>query len=202
MQQLIQIGILKGRHYFITSYIQGKIPSKLSGVLLSKIFLVLRKVHTINARGAGHVYPDFLKGNCANWKLFIENTLSNLKDTKFQSELFQLNQMYNELKSILQHREAHSLLHGDLNKNNIIIKDGKIYLLDWENALIGDSLADYAILDNFFELNILNRSHWLSTESSLITFYKRFFLIKEIDYKKNHGMSVKEDIKKLHKIMI
>lgn len=36
------------------------------------------------------------------------------------------------------------LLHGDLNDKNIKYKDGKLYLIDWEDAICGDPAYDLA----------------------------------------------------------
>lgn len=199
--KLIQSGTLNGRNYFVSSYIPGKEVSRINTALLRKIAFVLHKVHAIKGKGAGHVYPGRLEGSHGNWIFFLESSLVKLNNAGLSKELVEIKKSFKDLKSDLQNREVRSLVHGDLNKENIIIRNKRIYLLDWENAFVGDPLADYAILDNFFTQDILDLQHWTIQDRSFILFYKKFFLAKEIAYKKKFGMPIREDLKKLHRIM-
>lgn len=68
--------------------------------------------------------------------------------------LLQLPKKYDELKTLLQYMqqllpvtttEKQVVCHGDIDHHNFLrAADGKLYLIDWDNALIGDPTMDYA----------------------------------------------------------
>src|SRR5699024_2435827 len=41
--------------------------------------------------------------------------------------------------------------HSDLNHNNLLLsKEGQLYLIDWENAMIADPIIDYGMVLNSY----------------------------------------------------
>ncbi|HEX6594666.1 MAG TPA: phosphotransferase family protein [Bacillota bacterium] len=67
------------------------------------------------------------------------------------------------LKKNLPHTrtEYQTVCHGDLNHNNFLMStNGRLYLIDWENATIGDPLTDYATILNSY-IPEEDWHHWL-----------------------------------------
>jgi|GEM_PF-110798 len=57
----------------------------------------------------------------------------------------------------------HVVCHGDLNHHNIIrADDGKIYLIDWDNAMIADPAADIGMLLRWY-IPVQDWASWLKT---------------------------------------
>lgn len=69
-----------------------------------------------------HNNEKFLKDDCK----FVQKVFDEIKNEKILSETF--------------------LNHGDISFSNIIEKDGKLYLIDFDESLIGSRLYDFAVV--------------------------------------------------------
>jgi len=202
IQRVIQSGVINGRYYFVTDYIKAMSISQLNRITFLKLQKILKDFHKTQGRNAGLIIPGHLKGEQKDWLNYIELNLQAMKritkiSSIFKKKLDLTSRSFRNLKSQIIKRTNTSLLHGDINRENLLNNKNKIFILDWENAQIGDPLADYAILDNFFNNNTIILSYVQTSDVPIFCFYKSFFLLKEIYYKKKSGMPVRQDLIKL-----
>jgi len=206
-QDAIQAGYIGKRFYFVTNYFPG---DNLKSLTREKMFLlweIAEKVHAHAFKDAAKMRNLIYRSEYKSWMDFLRKNLKKIKSLdlkELRPLVLKVSRDFLSLNKIISSRPKHSLLHFDLNKENMLLDSSgkKIFLLDWENAMIGDPLADYAILNNFWFNNSKNviKDYINSKEEKLFIFYRRFFLLREIFYKLKYGMPVDGDIKAVKKI--
>lgn len=140
--------------------------------------------------------------------LYFENLPKSLQNHQY------LNRVVQYLEDCLDsdfYQIQPTICHGDLNHNNFLKShDGKLYLVDWDNVRISDSLSDITyLLVNYFKpsqwMDWFDRYNYPITDS----FYKRvkwysllncLYIIKHY-YKEGRQHRTNEFILKLKAIM-
>ena len=147
--------------------------------------------------GWGWINPFTMTGVSEDWqsfllsyvqtyhKLFIEKNI--LEESHFQT-------VYRAIDSIDLSGLKPCLVHRDIKPSNLIKgNDGIVWIVDWENAILGDSLYDLAtfgvryghgiLWDNFVSRCELDFS------LSKYTFYEIIVLIGLIDFYREHKIN-------------
>jgi aminoglycoside phosphotransferase (APT) family kinase protein len=124
--------------YLVTEYIEGVTdftPSNLDDYLL-KLAEWMVKIHQVNL---SYVDLSFLPSYPQKFSQAFEEGTGSLSSTELRiHKLLESNWP-------LPLRNNQALLHGDYWPGNILWKDGEIVgVIDWEDAKIGDPLADLA----------------------------------------------------------
>lgn len=81
-----------------------------------------------------------------------------LRDEEFDEEVKQLQAFYREKQELLDSRKEFRLIHQEMDFRNLLFKDEKIWVLDWEAAASGDPLMDLILLETII--------FWLEKEQS------------------------------------
>lgn len=87
-------------------------------------------------------------------------------------------------------RVEHSLIHGDLWWNNIIIARDEVFLIDWETMKTADFVEDLAFLWTMFDYSQGGRKFWRGERNmvALQRFMKRVFQHYEYEYPEENVM--------------
>lgn len=143
--------------YRYQEFIEGKTFDQIKDrhLLFPQLAENLRKLHSLKLDGFGRIYSENpLMGSDFTWQSYInlnfeahiylakEIGFINNKQTKFCLKL--------KNKSV-DFKDKGSILHGDLNNKNIISNGNELYLIDWEDVIIGDPIYDLAFWATFNE---------------------------------------------------
>lgn len=129
---------------------------KLSRKYLLKAGGILAKVHKTQGSGFGQIDIGVLKekkrltGNEKKWGNFIMRNLSshilycekNKLITRAQSK--RIKEIFDDNLDYLNSLTESRLLHGDVAYHNIILLRGKVYFIDFDDAILGDPYYDLA----------------------------------------------------------
>lgn len=141
--------------YFVMEYLDSSFKNW-------KKQLLQAKFEPATAKKAARLLADihlYSKQNEKAGKRF--NTTPNFKSLRIEPYLITTGNRHPELKELFHseadrlenHREA--LVHGDFSPKNIMVKSGRIVLLDHEVAWFGDPAFDVAFLLNHLYLKML-----------------------------------------------
>ncbi len=116
---------------------------------------ILSKVHNsakIKKMMKNHGYSEETAENSfRNLELILPQELKNNKDIHFTFEYLKNN--------IPEEPKTYSPCHADLHKDNWLLSDkGKLFLVDWEQAVLGDAAIDIS----FILYKYIPRENWSS----------------------------------------
>ena len=138
--RLIEVGMIDGKWSIISEYIEGKTLSQLMKENPEKkeeyinFFIDLQmEVHSKSA-------PFLNKQK--------DRMNKKIADTDFDATLRY--DLYSRLEEMPKHSKV---CHGDFHPSNIIITDGKPYIIDWAHASQGNASADVARTYLLFWMN-------------------------------------------------
>lgn len=205
VQQIFKKGVINNKNYFITNFINGKNITNFTKKASEEFEKILYKIHMRHFLGSGKFDIITERGGHYSWYIYLQEIINKIQPLKsnilLKNKIIKINQEFNMLKNLIENRIANRLLHFDLNKENILMSDNSnIIILDWENTAIGDPLADYPIMDNFWfpKMNFL-RQNIKDNELKIFLFYKKIFFLLEIFYKLKYNRPVGWDIRKIQK---
>ncbi|MEG0668005.1 MAG: choline kinase family protein [Clostridium sp.] len=143
-------GILLSR-FLDNSSINEHTPN--NTVFLGQLSTTLKKLHSLSC---SHIFNPFHE---------IRNNIEYLKDINFNlpKELWTALNKLNKLEPLLNKDITYGLCHNDLNPSNVLFKDNKVYLIDFEYTAMGDIFYDIATFC------------WLLNEECRIEFLKSYF---------------------------
>lgn len=105
----------------------------------------LERCDMARGQGYGPISPDGL-GRHSSWSEFLLSMTA--RDWTFLSpvEAASLPQLLGRIESEAGYKtEVRRLIHGDFGSNNVLVADGRVTgLIDWSEAMVGDSLYDLA----------------------------------------------------------
>ena len=186
VQNIILVGKINKKKFFVTNYIEGVHKIKVEKNNLIKLINILKKVHLYKFNGGGKINPQNHKGSKTNWHSHISTTIKKLNFSNFKKitmEAKKLTESFKKIESTLKTRPSNSLLHCDINLTNIIFSGKTIHILDWENAAVGDPLADYAIMYNFLHLKKPLMPLESRSDRKIFNFYRQLFCLENRYYK-------------------
>lgn len=144
--------------------------------------------------GFGWPHPDTLIGEFRDWKSFILFYIETYGKSLLNSKIIQLGELEKikrTVNSINLDLTSACLVHRDVKPNNIINSNFENWIIDWENALLGDNLFDLAS----YAGNYGHDSLWKSfaegleadTNSEKYIFYETVTLIGVTDFLHKRG---------------
>ncbi len=128
-----------------------------SSINIANTNLNIRKFHQLKITENKNIeqHKSFFKKkfNFINFYSFFKNCENNFTDlASCYAEIYEKNIfVFRKTKAI----EGNTLVHGNLNAENILIENKNIIFLDFENCFYGNSIIDFAIfyINSFFKKN-------------------------------------------------
>lgn len=206
----------EGREVLILQRIYGK---RLSQIMSKKNAQVMLKVGTqlallrssMKSQGYGWIDPISMTGKFDDWRSFLLFYLQKYGDLlKNRGTLSEesLKKLLHLLDSINLEDVKPCLVHRDIKPSNILIdKNGEVWILDWENTIIGDQLFDLAIFgarfgEGEFWKNLAKGLELeFETSSPKYMLYKIIGLIGVIDFCQQYGLHWEGKQRRLHKLL-
>lgn len=160
----------------------------------------------------GWIDPNKMTGTHDQWKSFLlffaETYGKRLVDSNFLSQKG-MQRVINKINNSNLSLPFSFLIHRDIKFSNVICSyDGKIWIIDWENAILGDPLFEIAVfgarngrgnlwrelLSGYnFEIHKLNYS--------VYDLYETLALIGLVAFLYKHSLCFKDKIKKLNALI-
>lgn len=187
----------------IRTYLVGNTLNQVSDFefYLYKSVKSLQKLHEINTTGFG-VLNEKLEGFHKSWAAYLDTNFQkhviychqNLKDFP---KIDVLGAFYARILKIPKFKPC--LLHGDPSGENMIVSKGSVWLIDFECALSGDSLYEWAFLATFYPAYAAQILKWLNLEESK-TFWFYFLRISVAKLVSLHKKGVQDFTKGMNRI--
>lgn len=104
----------------------------------------------------GWINPETFNGEFATWNKYLYDFVQKYGLRLYKRgvlEKFQIAIVLKYIKKLPNNFKMAGFVHRDLKPQNLIFnpRDKKVYMLDWENAILGDPLLDLAILKTNFK---------------------------------------------------
>lgn len=140
--------ILNGHEILLSEYIPGRKPSEHeleSEKFHAKIAKFLDQIHKQKMKGFGWLNNKY-DGRNETWQDFLLN-IDNLDvvTTKNLLSKADIDWLMKQLITKYNYSFEPVLLYGDLKPENILIKEGEIYIIDFENCFSGHKYYDVGI---------------------------------------------------------
>ena len=160
----------------------------------------------------GWIDPDKLTGTHETWELFLLFFVQTYGKRLMENNLLskkRLEIIVNKVKSLNSNLISPCLIHRDIKFRNIIrSNNGKIWIIDWENAILGDSTFELAV----FSARNGRNNYWRKLsdgynlkphllENSLYDLYESLALIGLISFLNKHGLYFKDKLENLNKLI-
>ena len=150
--------ILKsGRNYIVMKEIKGKTLAKAKydkKKIAAQLGTIIAKIHSrtyskfgdLSGRGVGKS-QEINAGPFEKWKemhrAIVKNRLKYFKNTKFEHLIKPIQKYFRQNEHLIDYKITPRLLHIDLNKKNILVKNSRIVgILDAEGGFIGHNEED------------------------------------------------------------
>lgn len=160
----------------------------------------------------GWIDPDKLVGTHGRWELFLlffaETYGKRLVDNNLLSEK-KLQRVINKINNSNLSLPFPYLIHRDIKHSNIICSyDGNIWIIDWENAILGDPLFEIAVFgagngrSNLWR-ELLRGYNFEIHELDYFVYdlYETLALIGLVSFLHKHSLDFKDKIKKLNSLI-
>lgn len=153
------MGFLKSANILFEGKIEGNHIDNFDKIAISQLVETMAKIHSIELNAYGKPLSRRKKGtqiDCLDDG--IETLRKSLSSLKNPPEIISLiDQAINKAENKAKEKQdafqdaKFTLIHFDLNRNNILRSNNKIIIIDWEQASAGDNAMDIAKL--FLKLN-------------------------------------------------
>ena len=103
----------------------------------------------ISLRDSGEInfYPKIVDSDTSN---FNYNIYENIEAYKINKKSFGMI-LLNQIKEILIFLKDSQIIHRDIRPHNILVREGKIFLLDFEHCVVkGRSIRDDSMLNKYY----------------------------------------------------
>ncbi len=189
--KLIKCGVHRDRMWIMLGFIDGCKLTEVNYKIYNSFVDLLTKIHSIYLKGFGYIsttkgelsgifskWNDYLVGRFEYNIEFLENFLPISKINKIKS-IF-----YNRVDNINIKRGV--LIHNDIKTDNLIFNQDtqQLYILDWEESIIGDPLFEYAGILNKIKNNQLSpllKMKWWDNDET-VKFYRMCLIIYDIGW--------------------
>lgn len=150
-ESIIYLDEFKGEEVIVKERIKknyriGQIDNQLRKVRTRKEVKLLTK-----ARRVGVLTPKILHVDDANYKIIMENvTGQRVKELLSTADKKTIEKTCLEIGRIIGRLHSHDIIHGDLTTSNMILKEGKIYFIDFGLGQFSKRIEDKGV-----DLNLL-----------------------------------------------
>lgn len=154
----------------VIAYIEGEPLLALTGVpdFIAQFAAHLARIHQLDCSALD---LSFLPQQAETWAAKIGNRPAQLDDSLDEGRVRDAL----EAAWPWAQRNASCLLHGDYWPGNILWQDGRLVgIIDWEDAAIGDPLADLAIT----RLELL----WAFGDDAMLSFTQQYATVAPMDF--------------------
>lgn len=177
----------------------------------SYIFDVGRQLAVLRDIGVnyGWIDPVSLKGNSKNWQSFISEYTKTYTQRLISESIITENDFLKILEAIEGENldiSTSFLVHRDIRFPNLISDNkGEVWIVDWENVLLGDPLYDLALFGTRYGHGVL----WKSLKSgfgfdhlpSRYILYEIVGLIGIIDFCRKNNINYKGKLRHLQRLI-
>lgn len=150
--------LYSNKKHNITVYerIEGEILSRLSDRrkidVTDEIVRQLKNFHSGSYEGFGEITDfDNIIGEYPDYKSFFEAKMEkalNIPDgSRFKEHALECRNISQSIE--VPNRQESNILHADINGGNVLVEDGDMYLIDYENAFLG--LSEYEWLKAYIK---------------------------------------------------
>lgn len=129
---------LDTKNIMICKYVDGENPTVYNELFFEKLADLLKKLHFIQCR---YELSDYTKN---------EETLNKLRDyydvsinSKYlKNETEFISKKYKEIEKLNLNSLPKNIVHSDIKKENLLVNNNEMYLIDFGNVYIGNRLID------------------------------------------------------------
>ncbi|WP_315079699.1 aminoglycoside phosphotransferase family protein [uncultured Clostridium sp.] len=207
--------IIKNKTFGIYQYVDGvnlgrtiRSGFKINKSLMEELAITLAKIHKFKYKECGKLDKDLkvIHNLSPLYRLYEENMGINFRNRLGDYIVKKINYIINCNKEVLLELEKNiSLIHGDFQGTNILIKDNKISaIIDWEFSMAGNPLIDIGQLFRYEDcfsndlIKIFEKQYNKCSDDKLINqWYKISKLVDLISLIKL--INTKEDMPNKHK---
>ena len=176
---------LGSKNIMICKYTEGENPTIYNELFFEKLANSLRKLHSIQCK--------FEPVDYAN----NEETLSKLKkyyglsitSRYLKDETEFINKKYKEIEKLNLNYLPKNIIHSDVKKENLLVNDNELYLIDFGNAYVGNRLIDLIRVIMWFFIKD-NNYDFDSIEKFILQYFKKNSTLLEAE-KSNVTMLIK-----------
>jgi len=167
---------LGSRNIIICKYIEGENPTIYNELFFEKLANSLRKLHSIQCKYEPTEYAN------------NEETLNKLKEyynlsitSKYlKDETKFINKKYKEIEKLNLKSLPKNIIHSDIKKENLLVHDNEVFLIDFGNVYVGNRLIDLIrVIMWFFIKN--NNYDFDSIEKFVLQYFKENSNLLEIE---------------------
>ena len=206
---------LNGREVLVLEKIHGMhLSRRISKESVECMFkvgsqMVLLGDAPFNNCGWGWINPVSMTGISRSWQSFLLLYVQTYHELFVRKKILgktQLQKVYSAIDSVDLSLSGPCLINRDIKPSNIIKDDnGKVWIVDWENAILGDPLYDLAIFGVKYGHGILWRNlvlaYGLDVSSAKYTLYEIVGLIGIIDFYHEYQINYQGRQKQLYKLI-
>lgn len=183
------------------------LSNKEKAIAMQNVGQQMLKLFSVS-RGFGWPHPEKLEGEFGSWDSFLLHFVNLYGGNISRRGIVLESNMDKVAKLIrimnLQLKTPH-LIHRDIKPSNILQSYGCNWIIDWENALLGDYLFDVAS----YGANYGHDSLWqglakgmgADVETAKYKLYEVIILIGVIDFLSKQGLKYTERCKELDKLI-
>lgn len=167
---------LGSRNIVICKYIEGENPTIYNDLFFEKLANSLRKLHSIQCKYEPTEYAN------------NEETLNKLKKyynlsitSKYlKDETEFIDKKYKEIEKLNLNSLPKNIIHSDIKKENLLVNDNEVHLIDFGNVYVGNRLIDLIrVIMWFFIKN--NNYDFDSIEKFVLQYFKENSNLLEIE---------------------
>lgn len=200
-----------GVEVLITSFINGTdltfVSEQEKVIAMQNVGQQMLKLSSV-ASGFGWPHPDTHIGEFDNWYDFLLHFVNMYGVSICQDGIISTEKIEKTkelLRKINPQLKTPSLVHRDIKPGNVIKGDYYYWIIDWENALLGDPLFDPASYAANFGRDHLWKSLALgfgvNISSELYMLYETIILIGTIDFLNKEGLNFDNHLKRMLDIL-
>ena len=157
------------------------------------------------SQGFGWPHPRTMEGEFPDWSSFLCHFSSTYGMRMIKTGIIPVAlvaNILNLIKKINPKVIAPFLVHRDIKPRNILYTpDHRVWIIDWENAILGDYLFDVASYGARYGHDLLwhrlAEGYDAGVESSKYNLYEAVLLVGLIDFLRKHGLSFDQQQRRL-----
>lgn len=167
---------LKSKNIMICKYIEGDNPSVYNEIFFEKLAEALSKLHSIPCKYEQVDYKDN-EESLLKLKEYYDLSITS-KYLKEDKEL--INKIYQEVESLNLNILPKNIIHSDIKKENLLVNDNELYLIDFGNVYVGNRLIDLIrVIMWFFIKN--NNYDFNGMKSFILQYLKKGLHLNQVE---------------------